>query len=94
MVSKQEELEGMRPKRLATIEAAVHDLVDAKEAHKKTKETVDQAADEVASALKAAGETTYGFKDGKTMIIVSLEDKEAVRLSVKEPKARKGSGRS
>ena len=86
---KQTELEGVRPKRLSTLEAAVRDLLDAKEEHKKTKDVVDEAAEGVAKALKAADETTYGWREEGRLITVSLVDKESVKVTETKSKAKK-----
>ena len=85
--AKQGELAGVRPKRLSMLEAAVRDLLEAKERHKATKEAVDGAADEVARALKEAGETTYGWREDGRLITVSLQDKEVVKVTETKSKA-------
>lgn len=86
MTEKQGTLAGMKPKRIATLEAACDLLIGAKDEAKKAREEVDHAADAVASALKAAGEETYGFKRDGILYIVTLHDKKTVTVQRKKTK--------
>lgn len=86
---EQQELEGMRPKRIAALEAVVRDYVEAKDAQRQAKEDVDEAAERVAAALKQAGETAYGWKENGKLFVVALQDKETISLKVVEPKKKK-----
>lgn len=88
---KQEEMPGVRPKRLATVEAAVRDLRDVKERQKAMKEEVDEAVDQVIRAMRAADIEQYGWKeDGRQILVTLKESREGV--SIKEAKTKRERG--
>lgn len=87
---KQGELEGLRPKRLATLESLVRDLMEAKDELKKQKEVVDERAEAVLAELKSQDETTYGWRENGKLITVSRRDREAVSITISDPKKGKG----
>lgn len=85
---RQQDLAGMRPKRLADIEAAVRDLRDVKDKQKALKEELDEATDAVITAMRKADVEQYGWKENGRQILVTLkESREGV--SIREAKTRR-----
>ena len=81
MQEVQHEIEGMRPKGIIALQNVARELFKAKIEQKRAKRTIDRCLVEVAKALKQAGETSYGWKENGTLFLVTIEEKENVKLT-------------
>lgn len=88
-VGDQQDLPAMRPKKYADLERLCRHLLEAKSIEKNAKANTKEKADQVASALKGHNETAYGFTEDGVRYVVTLEDKEAVKVVASGPKKKK-----